>query len=513
MSAPFRHPISGVALSRAQAERYIALCRERNEREERRRLETERGAIVENCATLHGFIREFWYVLEPTTPFVTGWAIKAMCEHLEAVHRGEIQNLLITVPPGMMKSLLVSVFFQAWEWGPKGRPDLRYLSTSYSDDNVGRDSNKVRKLVESEKYRALWGDKVKPSAKWGEHKFENTAGGNRDCRPFGSLTGGRGDRVLIDDPHSTKTAESDTVREETVKLFREGATDRLNDISTSATIVIMQRLHGKDVAGEILSLGIGYVHLNLPMEFEPAHRCVTPIFTDPRTTKGELLFPQRFPAGPLATLKRAKGTYAWSGQYQQNPTPRGGGLFQRTDFKIVGALPNTCGAAVRAWDYAATEDTGDNDPDYTAGVKMRRCTATQNFYVEHVERGRWSPANSETVIINTASQDGAATKIRLPIDPGATGKIANASFIKKLAGYNVKAERMSGDKVVRATPAAVQVEAGNVLLLRGDWNEAFIDELCRFPRGGHDDQVDAFSDALNELALGHGPAKITKLRI
>jgi hypothetical protein len=109
----------------------------------------ERG---EQCATLHGFIEEFWYVLEPVAKFRTGWALQAMCAHLEAVHDGRIQNLLITVPPGMMKSLLVSVFFQAWEWGPKDRPDLRYLATSYSEANVLRDSNKVRKLVESEKY-------------------------------------------------------------------------------------------------------------------------------------------------------------------------------------------------------------------------------------------------------------------------------------------------------------------------------------------------------------------------
>jgi hypothetical protein len=120
----------GRVLTRTQAEEYLALLEEQHRRREARRLQTERDTILARCRTLHGFIEEFWYVLEPTAPFVTGWAIRAMCDHLEAVHYGHIQNLLINVPPGMMKSLLVSVFFQAWEWGPMGRPDLRYLATS-----------------------------------------------------------------------------------------------------------------------------------------------------------------------------------------------------------------------------------------------------------------------------------------------------------------------------------------------------------------------------------------------
>jgi hypothetical protein len=198
--------------------------------------------------------------------------------------------------------------------GADGRPDLRYLATSFSDSNVTRDSDKVRKLVESEKYQALWGDKVRPSSKWGTYKFENTAGGNRDCRPFASLTGGRGDRVLIDDPHSVKAAESDVVREDTVTTFREGATDRLNDVSRSATIVIMQRLHSRTSPARS-SPWDGFVHLNLPMEFECArtarrqgHRrpCRTVLrpandgnpailFEDPRTKRRRAALPRALP--------------------------------------------------------------------------------------------------------------------------------------------------------------------------------------------------------------------------
>ena len=520
-------------LKREEKEELLALLEERNRRRERARVLTDREAILEKCSTLHGFIEEFWYVLEPTAKFVTGWPIRAMCDHLEAVHYGWIQNLLINVPPGMMKSLLVSVFFQAWEWGPMGRPDLRYLSTSYSKDNVHRDSNKVRKLVESEKYQALWGDQVRPGQTWGVEKFENTAGGNRDCRPFGSLTGGRGDRVLIDDPHSTTTAESDVQRKDTVKKFREGATDRLNDIARSATIVIMQRLHMKDVAGTILELsaepdetandapavdvgediGDGWVHLNLPMEFEPDRRCATVLrpandgnpailFEDPRTGKGELLFAERFPARQLARLKRFKGPYAWAGQYQQRPAPREGGMFSRDSFVPVKAVP--AGARrMRKWDLAATEpDAGNTDPDWSVGALMAE-DDLGFWYVEDIVRLRGSAAVVEAAIKRTAALDNArygSVPIHLSQDPGQAGKAQVGYLVRQLPGYVVTFNIESGSKVTRADPFSAQVEAGNVRIVIAGWNEDYLEEAEVFPNGAHDDQIDATAGGFNQMS-------------
>src|SRR5690606_3840377 len=122
---------------------------------DRKRLTERQGEIRANCDSLHGFIEEHWSVLEPKRPFKTGWALRAMCKHLEAVTYGQFQFLLITIPPGMMKSLVL-VVWTAWDWGPKGRPDLQTLATSYSQANVLRDNLKLRRLIESDKYRALW---------------------------------------------------------------------------------------------------------------------------------------------------------------------------------------------------------------------------------------------------------------------------------------------------------------------------------------------------------------------
>ncbi|WP_223566924.1 phage terminase large subunit [Agrobacterium tumefaciens] len=474
----------------------------RNAEAERERIAKDAERIRARCRTLEGFIEEFWPVLEPKKQLKFGWALRAMCKHLEAVTAGDIQFLMMTVPPGMMKSLVL-VFWTAWEWGPLERPDIQVLATSYSQPNVLRDNMKLRRLVESDKFQMLWPLKLRDDQN-AKGKFENTGSGFSEARPFSSMTGGRGDRVKIDDPHSTETAESDTERQTAVRIFREGISDRLNDVTKSAIVIIMQRLHEQDVAGVALQLDIGFVHLNLPMEFEPERKCQTYVkgklfFEDPRTEDGELLFPERFPAEEIERLKRAKGSYAYSGQYQQRPAPRSGGMFQRGDFEIVDAVP--AGAMrCRAWDFAATQPKPGKQPDWTVGLRMA-CHAGI-FYVEDVKRDRWSPADVEKNLKNTASQDGLEVRVRMPQDPGAAGKSDAATKVKLLAGYEVKVVAPTGEKSVRAKPASAQAEAGNVKLVRGEWNDTFLDEVCSFPNAQHDDQVDAFADALNELALG-----------
>ncbi|WP_200863256.1 phage terminase large subunit [Rhizobium freirei] len=471
---------------------------EREQAKRVREIAADAERIRANCQSLTGFVREAWHVVEPAVDYVHGWHIDAICKHLEAVTAGDITRLLINVPPGTMKSLLCGVFWPAWEWGPKSKPQMRYLGASYSEHYAKRDNRRMRDLVASEWYQALWGDRVKLT-RTGEMAFANTSTGSRQGVPFSRLTGGRGDRVIIDDPHSVDGAESEAERLSTVRTFRESVPTRLNDPQRSAIVVVMQRLHEADVSGTILALGLGYEHLMLPMEFEPERRCRTSIgFVDPRTEEGELLFPQRFPRAVVERDKIPLGSYAVAGQFQQRPAPRSGGLFQRGDFEIVEAVP--AGARrCRAWDFAASKERHGRQPDWTVGLRIAWVDGI--FYIETIARGRWSPAEVERNLKNTASQDGPTVTIRMPQDPGAAGKADAETKIKLLAGFPVKAISPTGDKATRAKPASAQAEAGNVKLLRGDWNEAFLDEVCAFPNGQFDDQVDAFADALNELAL------------
>ncbi|MFE1598202.1 phage terminase large subunit [Methylobacterium sp. ID0610] len=463
---------------------------------ERERLDRDTEVIRARCETLAGFVRAAWGVLEPNAPLVWNWHLDAFCVHLEAITAGRLNRLLINVPPGSSKSLIVSVIWPAWEWGPKGRRSMRYLATAFNDGPVTRDTRKMRDLVLSPWYRRLWPEVVLSRA--GETSFANTSTGTREGVPFGSLTSQRGDRLIIDDPHSTETAESMAERNRTTRKFREGAINRLNDQERSAIVVVMQRLHEDDISGTILKLGMGYTHLCLPMEFEPERRCVTPYFSDPRTQDGELLDPVRFPRATVEALKRDAGSYAYAGQYQQRPAPREGGLFQRHWFGIVRAAPAGC-EWVRAWDLAASEAKGNSQPAYTAGLLLGRAR-DGTFYIADVRRDRVSSGKLEAMILNTARDDGADVRISLPQDPGGAGKFQAQYLVRALAGFAARATPESGDKVTRAVPVSAQAEAGNITLIKGAWNEAFLDEVSSFPSGSFKDQVDALSRAFQELS-------------
>ena len=448
-------------------------------------------------------MRRAWHVLEPDKEYRHGWHIDAICEHLEAVSRGEINRLQINVPPGMMKSLTVSVLWQAWEWGPFGKPTTRWLSTAFNDGPVTRDARKTRDLILSDWYRARWPEVS--LVRYAERSFANSATGTREGVSFGSLTSQRGDRLLIDDPHSTDTAESDAEREATTRRFREGAQNRLNDIKKSAIVVIMQRLHEADVCGVIADLGLPYEKLILPMEFEPDRRCKTSIgFEDPRTEEGELLFPALFPAEELKILHGAIGEYAWAGQYQQRPAPRTNGFFEVDNIEVIDTLPRVS-AWARAWDLAGTAGAG----AFTAGGLLGRLADGSGYVIADMRRGQLKTGDVQTLIKETAAHDRNTyrpePRIRIPQDPGQAGVAQRNDYAKLLDGYAVKFLPPTGDKVLRALPFATQVETRRVFMLRGEWNDPLKAEMRGFPAFKFKDQVDALSDAYAELLANPDP--------
>ena len=421
--------------------------------------------------------------IEPQDP------AECMCLTVEEDHSFTCSGIAVK---NTMKSLLVSVLWPAWEWGPKGKSSYRYFTTTYAEDYAIRDSRRMRDLVESEWYKTLWGDRV-VLTKTGEKEFHNTKTGWRKGVPFTRLTGGRGDRLIIDDPHSTSGADSDAERRRAVRLFRESATSRLNNAMKSAIVVIMQRLHEGDISGQIIENG-GYVHLMLPMEFDPDRRCRTIIgFVDPRKERDELLFPALFPREAVDRDKQWMGSFAVAGQYQQEPVPRQGGMFKRHDFKIVDAVP-AGGNICRGWDHAASDE---NDSPATAGVLIK--FVNDEVYIMDCKREQLGPAAAERLIESTVKEDarlyGSETRQDFPQDPGSAGKVQKAHLSKKLSGYNCRFSPETGSKETRALPLAAQVEAGNVYILKGDWNTDFLDEVCMFPRGKFKDRVDAMTRA------------------
>lgn len=443
------------------------------------------------------FVRQTWPLVEPATEYVHGWHIDAICEHLEAVTRGEIRNLIINIPPRCMKSLLVAVFWPAWVWTT--RPATRWLFTSYSEQLAIRDSLKCRRVIESPWYREQWGHVFTLTDDQNQKtRFENSATGFRLAAGVGGLgTGEGGDFVVVDDPLKATDAHSDAMRTAVNTWWAETMTTRRNDPKRSGRVIIMQRLHEDDLTGHVLASGDHYETLILPAEYEPNTRVTALGWRDPRTQPDELLWPERFDRDALDALKRSMGSYAAAGQLQQRPAPLEGGLFKRQWFSIVQALPAQC-RFVRYWDKAATPDGG----DWSVGVLMARSGAGR-FIIVDVVRGRWSPHEREQIIRQTAELDKLRygyVAIRGEQEPGSSGVESAQATVTNLVGFDASFERVTGDKLTRAMPLAAQCEAGNVSLLAGAWNAAYLDELCMFPNGRYDDQVDGSSGAFAKLA-------------
>jgi len=328
-------------------------------------------------------------------------------------------------------------------------------------------------------------------------RFENTATGHRLATSVGGIgTGEGGDRVVVDDPHNVLETESPVKRQAVLEWWDGQMSTRLNDASTGAFVIVMQRIHERDLAGHVLDRE-EYEHLVLPAEYEPTTMVTSLGWEDPRTESGQLLWPEKMPQEALNALKAKLGSHRAAGQLQQRPVPKEGGDFKAEWFGIVGAAP-VAASKVRHWDLAATEQKANEDPDWTVGCLMSRAP-NGIHYIEDVRRFRGSPHEVEQTIKQTAELDGKGVMISLPQDPGQAGKAQAAYYVKALAGYTVRTAVETGSKEVRAEPVAAQAEAGNVKLVKGHWNKDFIDEAAFFPFGAHDDQVDGMSGAFTWL--------------
>ena len=461
-------------------------------------------ADVLNCErelcrlSLADFAQRAWRVLEPAAELKWGWLLNAICRHLEAVTEGTINRLLMNVPPGSMKSLLTGVIWPAWEWGPRGMPHMRYVGTAHEEQLAIRDSRRCRDLIKSDWYQELWPIELLADLD-GKREFGNTGKGIRQARSFTSMTGVRGDRIILDDPISADSANSTAKLEAARIAFTETLPTRINN-EKSAIVVIMQRLHEKDVSGVILEMGLPYVHLCIPMRFDPAHRCTTSIgWTDPRTKTGELMFPERFAEAQVAELERTLGSYGSAGQLQQRPAPRGGGIIRLEWFQYWRNLPQL---EFRVITVDTAQKTAEAN-DYSVLQCWARSTVGHAIMIDQI-RGKWE---APELLVQARSFWIKHINSPIPIHQKATlrgmyveDKVSGTGLIQTLRreGVPVLPLQRHKDKISRGHDASPFIESGNVLLPEdAPWLSDFLAEVESFPSGTHDDQIDPMLDAIN----------------
>lgn len=438
-------------------------------------------------------------------------AHRLLAETLDQVVAGEIKRLMVWWPPQHGKSELCSLRLPAYWLGR--RPDDPIILTSYGADLAYSFSRKARNLVESPEYRRLFrqvrtaGD----SRAVNEWSVAGHRGGLLAAGVGGPITGHGAALGIIDDPiENWKQAQSEVIRRACQEWY--GSTFLTRIWEDGAIVLVMTRWHEDDLAGYILRTEPGKWRVlrfpalaETPEERAEANRRLgLDDQADPlKRQPGEALCPALFSAETLEA--RAPLIPGWSGIGQQNPMPATGQRLDRSWFSILEAAPAITGQRIRFWDLADSL-TGKR----TAGVRMAQAGAL--WIVEHVVCGHWLDAERDAVIRQTAEADGRAVPVWIEQEPGSGGKAQVAAIVRLLAGFNVQGETASGDKDVRLAPFAAQAGAGNVRLVQGDWNMAYIDEMCAVPHGKYRDQADATAGAFNKLAgrIDYGPPGVSQ---
>jgi predicted phage terminase large subunit-like protein len=441
--------------------------------------------------SLREFIEQAWDIVEPATPRLHNWHIDLLCEHLEAVSLGQIRKLLINIPPRTMKSLIVSVFWPVWEWTT--RPATRWMFSSFSVGVSTRDSLKCRRIIESPWYRARWGREYQLTGDQNvKTRFENSKTGYRLATSVGgSIIGEGGDILVVDDPNDLEKIHSEAERESVNRWLDEVWSTRFNDPATGRKVVIQQRGHERDATGHLLSQGLGWEHICIPMEFDGKRRSTILGPYDPRQEVDEPLWVERFPPAELAESKKTLGSFGTAGQLQQSPAPAGGGIFKREHWRFYKARPQKFDEVVLSWDMTFKKTT---DSDYVAGGAWGRLGADK-YLIDRVKE-RMGFADSVKAV--RAMKARWPTAVAVLVEDKANGPAIIETLTKEIPG--VIAVNPEGGKEARAYAIQPEHEAGNLYLPDpsiASWVEEYIGEMASFPRGANDDEVDQTTQAVN----------------
>lgn len=465
-------------------------------------------------SSFYEFFKASHEVLEPETVFEDNWHIKYLCDLLQeetqriAKKEQKTQDLIINIPPRSFKSRIVSVAWNAWTWTIY--PHIKFVTSSYSSSFATRDSVATRYLIQSEWYQNLFGDVFQLSDDQNaKSNFTNNKGGIRYATSVnGSGTGGGGDIVLVDDPVSSEQAFSDTERETANRWWTQTMYSRLNNQKLGLRVVIMQRLHEKDLTGELLDKKANYKHICIPAELGDN---VSPKELIQNYVDG-LFSPTRFTREVLNDYRKGLGSYGYAGQMLQSPSPSEGGMLKKNWFKIVkeSELPldlvkNFYSDTAYGKEHSDNSATGVSsnwegklivwrvktvNKTFPEFKKYHKTFILENGYSVNSKDYFEPKATGISIVQDLKADYFYLTPRQNIIESLEDVKVETQPLCQKIA-INVKEDKAPTDsKQTRIGAVSAFIESGNVLLVEGSWNDEFIEECCVFPNGKHDDQVD-----------------------
>lgn len=440
---------------------------------------TEKDVLREALESSLLLFAMYMYKENHNRNFVPAHHLEIIANTLERVYNGEIKRLIINMPPRYGKTELAIKMFIGWCLARK--PSSKFLHLSYSDSLALDNSSQTKEYINSEPYQNLWSMNLKKDAQSKSKWFNDDGGGVYATSSGGAITGfgagsttlgGFGGAIIIDDPLKPDDAFSDVKRTSVNERYNNTIRSRVNSRDTPI-ILIMQRLHEDDLSGYLLDGGSGE-------EWE--HLCLPALSEDNKP-----LWEQKHTFKELESIRQAN-QYTFSGQYQQRPAPDEGGEWKKDWFEIINIkdVPLTNLKWELIIDGAYTKNTANDPTGYQVGAKHKNdyiILSSVDKYLELPELLKDIPKYIEALPVKIGL---------IRIEPKASGKSLK-QMIKSSTNYNVteiKSDFVNNSKIENVRATSNYIEGGRVKIIKGSWNQHFLDQVGTFPNAKHDEHID-----------------------